>query len=285
MTAIGQLGLGTARSLTIQLSCGPIAALRAGPDGAAAVLLVPGYTGSKEDFGPIIDPIADAGFQVTAIDLPGQYESPGPADPAAYTTDSLGACVREIAGGLGPIVHLLGHSFGGLVARSAVIGDPSCFADLVLMGSGPAAIEGLRRLRLDQLAPVFAELGAPAIYAAMQALEIATPGYAAPPAALAEFLEHRFLTSSPAMLHGMADALRAEPDRIAALRASGIGCLVMHGAQDVSWPPAVQAEMARRLGAQYVVIDDAAHSPAIESADRTATALLRFWRSNHPARR
>ncbi len=59
------------------------------------------------------------------------------------------------------------------------------------------------------------------------------------------------------MLQGMADALRAEPDRVAELAATGIRCLVVHGAADDAWPPAVQAEMAERLGAAHTVLDAA----------------------------
>jgi pimeloyl-ACP methyl ester carboxylesterase len=277
---IGQLGFGAARSVRIELPIGPIAALQAGTPGAPSVLLVPGYTGSKEDFGPVLDPIAAAGFHVTSIDLPGQYQSPGPEDPAAYTPDALARCLRELGAVLGPPVHLVAHSFGGLVARAAVIAEPSAFADLVLVGSGPAALAGERRLRLEQLAPVFAVVGVAGVYAAMQAADSATPGYVAPPAVLAAFLEERFLASAPAMLQGMADALRTEPDRVGELRATGVRCLVMHGVDDASWPPEVQAEMAHRLGAQYLVIDPAAHSPAVENPARTVEALLRFWRSS-----
>ena len=69
----------------IDTSTGAVAALRAGPADGDPVLLLPGYTGSKEDFAPLLAPLAQAGFAVTAIDLPGQYESSGPADPAAPT--------------------------------------------------------------------------------------------------------------------------------------------------------------------------------------------------------
>jgi pimeloyl-ACP methyl ester carboxylesterase len=275
--SLGQLTTGTARRITIDTVSAPVATLQAGADGAPAVLLVPGYTGSKEDFGPILDPIADAGFHVCAIDLPGQFESPGPLDPAGYTADALGAVVRELAAGLGPRVHLLGHSLGGLVVRAAVLADPSAFADLVLMSSGPAALSGTRRARIELLAPVLEAAGMVGVYAAMQAAESAVPGYRPPPAALGQFLEHRFLTSSPAMLRGMADTLRTEPDRVAELSRTGIRTLVLHGAADDAWLPAVQAEMARRLAAEYVVLDAAAHSPAVEDPDATAAALLQFW--------
>ena len=51
MSSTGQLALGSGRRITIELPGGPIAALRSGADGAPDLLLVPGYTGSKEDFG------------------------------------------------------------------------------------------------------------------------------------------------------------------------------------------------------------------------------------------
>jgi pimeloyl-ACP methyl ester carboxylesterase len=35
--------------------------------------------------------------------------------------------------------------------------------------------------------------------------------------------------------------------------------------------------MAERLGARYVVIPDAAHSPAVENPAGTVATLLAFW--------
>jgi pimeloyl-ACP methyl ester carboxylesterase len=277
MTSTGQLALGTGRRITLDVDTGPIAALRCGPDGAPDVLLVPGYTGSKEDFGPLLDPLADAGFRVTAIDLPGQYESPGPDELSGYSPDLLSGCLRAIAREFDGVIHLVGHSFGGLVARAAVIAEPSAFTDLVLMSSGPAALGGLRRQRIELLAPLLPTGGLAAVYAAMQAAVVAEAGYVAPTPDLAEFLEHRFLAGSPAMLEGMANALCTEPDRVAELRATGVRCLVVHGEDDDAWPPGVQAEMAGRLGAQYAVIPAAAHSPVVESTAPTAAVLLDFW--------
>jgi pimeloyl-ACP methyl ester carboxylesterase len=267
---------GIAERTVIDTSSGPISALSSGAGGAPA-LLVPGYTGSKEDFAPLLAPLAEAGLSVTAIDLPGQFESPGPADPADYTPDRLGAVVREIARGLGPDVHLLGHSFGGLVARAAVIAEPDAFASLVLMCSGPAGIDGARRTLIEQLEPVLAASGMAAVYAASLSLARAQAGYVEPPAPLAAFLERRFLAGAPAMLQGMGAALRSEPDRVAELAEAISRVLVLYGADDDAWPPPVQDEMAERLGAERVVIPQAAHSPAVENPEPTAAALAKFW--------
>lgn len=275
-----QLDTGSARRTPIDVEAGRVAALQTGTPGDPAVLLVPGFTGSKEDFAPLLDPLAAEGFHVTAIDLPGQYESPGPDDPAGYAVDRLGTVVRDVATGLGGRVHLIGHSFGGLVSRAAAIAAPHTFASLVLMSSGPSALNGARRERLDALAPLLESSGLAGLYSAMQDAAASEPGYVEPPARLTEFLERRFLAGEPAMLLGMGEALRTEPDRVAELAGSGVPAFVLYGADDDAWTPAVQDEMAGRLRAARRVIPDAAHSPAVENTDATLQALLEFWRSS-----
>jgi pimeloyl-ACP methyl ester carboxylesterase len=274
-----QLTTGSAIRVMLDLPGGPIAALQAGSADGRPALLVPGYTGSKEDFGPILDPLAGAGYRVTAIDLPGQYESPGRGDVAAYTVDALGAIVRAVAAQLGDRVHLLGHSFGGLVSRAAVIGDPAAFASLTLLSSGPAGLDGARRARMERLRPVLVTHGIEAVYDAMEAFEQAEPGHVARPEALSDFLRRRFLAGDPAMLLGMGDALVNEPDRVDALIETGLALLVVYGTDDDAWTPDVKAQMAKRLGAAGVEIQTAAHSPAIDDPAGTVEALVAFWRS------
>jgi pimeloyl-ACP methyl ester carboxylesterase len=277
MSSSSQLHVGTARRVDLDAAGQRIAALQSGADDAPPVLLVPGYTGSKEDFGPILDPLAAAGLRAVAIDLPGQLDSPGPADPDGYRADRLGAVVRELARCLGGGCLLLGHSFGGLVARAAVLAEAKLFGSLVLLSSGPAQLGGARRVSIDALEQVLADAGLPAVWAAMEAAALADPRFVAPPPEVQDFFRRRFFDSSPAMLRGMADALRTEPDRVAELRDVGLPILVAHGVTDDAWPPAVQREMAQRLGADYVVIPDAAHSPAVENPAGTVAALLAFW--------
>src|ERR1700712_2314527 len=119
---------------------GPLAALDTGGDCVrGTVLLVAGYTGSKEDFAPLLAPMADAGLRAVAIDQRGQFESPGPDDPAQYSIPLLADDVLTVVGLLGAEtpgpLHLLGHSFGGLVTRAAVLAEPSLFTSFTLMGS------------------------------------------------------------------------------------------------------------------------------------------------------
>ena len=110
---------------------GPLIGLDTGGEAVrGTVLMVAGYTGSKEDFAPLLAPLAEAGYRVVAIDQRGQYESPRAGHPAAYSVAELGADVLEVARVLkeesGDPLHLLGHSFGGLVTRAAVLAEPGC---------------------------------------------------------------------------------------------------------------------------------------------------------------
>src|SRR6201988_5126853 len=68
----------------------------AGPCELGTALLVPGYTGSKEDFIAILGPLAAAGRRVIAIDQRGQYQTQGPDDPDAYDPLELGADVAAL---------------------------------------------------------------------------------------------------------------------------------------------------------------------------------------------
>ncbi|MGY1844178.1 alpha/beta fold hydrolase [Modestobacter sp. SYSU DS0875] len=282
-----QLAVHDARPVTFRGGSGPIAGLDTGADrdARATVLLVAGYTGSKEDFAPLLTPLADAGLRAVAIDQRGQYESPGPDDPAAYTVAELATDVvavarqlqeGELQEGRGRPVHLLGHSFGGIVARAAVLADPARFASLTLLGSGPAALTGPRAELLDHLSPLLDAGGVQLVSDTLEQLAMTDPRAQAVPAPTREFLTRRFLANSAAGLRGMADAMLGEPDRVAELAATGVPVLVAHGIADDAWRPALQAEMAARLGARHEVIPQAVHSPAIENPARTLAVLLDF---------
>ncbi len=267
-----------ARATVLDLPSGPLAAHVQDPPGDArgTVLLVPGFTGSKEDFRLLLPPLADAGLRAVAVDQRGQYESPGPDDEAAYTVEALGAHLLEAARALGPSVHLVGHSFGGLVSRAAVLQDPSAFTSLVLMSSGPGALGGNRAAMMQFLRPLVEQGGLQAVRDAVEAVEAQDPRAQATSADFRDFLRARFLAGSAVGLLAMGDALLGEPDRVEELRGAGVRTLVLHGVDDDAWTPESQADMAQRLGAEHVVVQRAAHSPAVENAPDTTRALLQF---------
>ncbi|MCP2259596.1 Pimeloyl-ACP methyl ester carboxylesterase [Streptoalloteichus tenebrarius] len=288
---------------------GPLAALHApavgggtgsggkGADGAdhdALVVFLPGYTGSKEDFAPLLDPVAESGFSVLALDLPGQHESAGPSDEADYLPDPLGRALAEVltalANGQGVAgsrqprpVLLVGHSYGGLVARSAVLAGAPVHG-LVLLDSGPAALpDGDRRRLLDLGEPLLRAHGVEAVQRIREAQDANDPRWAERPAELKELLRRRFVESVPAGLLGMATGLRSEPDRVSALadalRERAIPCAVVCGEHDDAWAVETQRAMAERLGADFTVLPGAAHSPNIEAPEALLATLLPTWRA------
>lgn len=259
---------------------GHLAALRIAPRGAglgAVALLVPGYTGSKEDFAPLLDPLAAAGLHVIAVDLPGQHESPGPDRESDHLPGPLGRTLAALVTDLAARhrVLLLGHSYGGLVARGAVLaGAP--ISGLTLLGSGPRALPpGPRRAVLEFAEPILRSHGIEAVQAFR---ESRYPPISEPE--LAELLRARFLGSSVPGLLGMATALCGEPDRVDEL-AAALGttpCLVACGQVDDAWPVELQRDMAHRLGAQFALIPGAGHSPNTENPVGLLAALLPRWR-------
>lgn len=265
--------------MRIDIPGGPLAAVQLDPVGPArgTVVLVPGFTGSKEDFRLLLAPLASAGYRAVSYDQRGQYESPGPDLPSAYGVEALAGDLLAVLAALsGGPVHLVGHSFGGLVARAAVLRDPSAVRSLTLLGSGPAALTGPRAAALDHLRPLLAAGGLPAVADALDAAAAADPRRVDDPPELRAFLRRRFLACAPTGLVAMADALLAEPDRVDALRQVGVPTLVAYGEHDDAWLPAEQAAMAVRLAARHTVIPDAFHSPATENAAATAAALTAF---------
>ena len=280
------------RQATIRTSRGPFAALCADPAGGVGdrqpALLVPGYTGSKEDFLSVLESLAAAGRTVTAIDMRGQYESDPAADSFGYRLDELGQDLIALSAAIADSgqVHLLGHSFGGLVARQAALTAPASFLSLTLICSGPGTIGGLRarvlRDLLDYLEPAghdVDKLGDMIAHAWDSEMRPQAEAEGTP-AEIIEFLRKRMLRSCPLGLVEMARHLLNCPDRTAELaRAVAFPILVSYGENDDAWPPDVQDLMAKRLAAERICIPGAAHSPAVEAPETTAAMLTAFW--NH----
>ncbi|XRQ12027.1 alpha/beta fold hydrolase [Actinomadura welshii] len=271
------------RRTAVETSRGPFAALEALPGSGVPerppALLVPGLTGSKEDFLAVLQTLAASGRRVVSIDMRGQYESIGPDDASAYTRAALGADISALLDALGPDpVHLVAHSFGGLVCREAVLADGVRPASFTLMSSGPAAVTGPTADRARALRDAIPELGMETIW--QVALEPDYNGRGLE-AEIIAFIKARTLGNSETGLVCMANEILTAPDRVDELAkhcaATGLRTLVLYGEDDDAWEPSAQAAMAERLNASKVVIPSAAHSPAWEAPETTAAALRTFW--------
>lgn len=270
-----------ARAYRLGTTRGEFAVIEAGTAVRGTALLLPGFTGSKEDFIALHEPLAERGYRTVAVDGRGQYESKGPErDETAYAQDELARDALAQAAALGTPVHLVGHSLGGQVSRAAVLLDPAPFASLTLMASGPAQISVSQQQRVKLLRDALAVMDMGQVWDAIQAME--------PPeetetgeldAGLDDRadLRRRWLATSPAQLIATGRQLCIEPDRVAELAAVRLPKHVLSGSRDDTWPVELLDDMAVRLDARRTVVQGAEHSPNTDQPLPTARALADFW--------
>ncbi|MDI3404958.1 alpha/beta fold hydrolase [Streptomyces cavernicola] len=271
--------LNTARGTFAVLDARPLP----GTSEQGTVLLMPGFIGSKEDFLPLLAPLASAGFRAVAVDGRGQYESDGPGSESAYAQRELAADVMAqtlalTAGAPHPAVHLLGHSLGGLIGRAAVLDvapAPCPWASLTLLASGPAAVCPEQQVRLQHLLGALPAVGMETVWQELHRIE----RYGELPQDVEEFLRRRWFGTDPRQLLAAGRQLLVEPDRVDALAAAGLPVHVVSGSEDYAWPVTWQDAMATRLGARRTVIAGGSHSPQVEFPAETAAALVSFWTS------
>ncbi len=274
---------------------GPLAGLVADPAGESrgTALLIPGFTGSKEDFIAALPLIAELGWRAVSFDLRGQFDSPGPDQSDAYTMDEFVGDVTNVAEQLQRQspgrLHLLGHSFGGLVARAAAAhhlrqhldhGDPALFDSLTLLSSGPGAVPGELQIQARELIAALPHTPLTTIWEIKESGDRAT-GWSPPDQQVYAFMKRRFVSNNPHALAGKATILVDHRDNIDELAtlvgAGGLPTLVAYGQDDDRWTPAEQEVMAIRLGCRRFMWPRTAHSPAAEHPHRFVAAMDAFW--------
>ncbi|MGW7379478.1 alpha/beta fold hydrolase [Streptomyces sp. NPDC054794] len=257
------------------------APVAAGVEPRGVALLLPGFTGSKEDFNPLHVALAERGYRTVAVDGRGQFESDGPEhDESAYAQAELARDVLAQTEALGTPVHLLGHSLGGQISRAAVLIDHSPFRSLTLMASGPAQISVSQQQRVKLLRDALSVMSMAEVWEAMRAMEApeeTETGQLDGGLDDREDLRRRWLGTRPAQLIATGRQLCVEPDRVAELAAVPLPFHVLSGALDDTWPVTLLDEMAMRLGARRTVIEGAEHSPNTDRPAATARAIADFW--------
>ena len=256
--------------------------------GGEVALLLPGFMGSKEDFLAVLAPLAEHGIHAIAVDLRGQFESPLPDEGNAadgeggekYSLDLFAADVASVIAALPGKPHLVGHSFGGLVAREVVLADPLSVTTITLMNSGPGALPIDQQPLLQLFAQVLEANGLEAVWAAKQALEEAQGTQQPNDPEIRDFLTRRFIANSPRSLLGIVDALCTANDRTEELASVSPPTLVLFGSEDDAWLPEIQRAMGDVLDAAIVELPGLGHSIAVDDPKLTAETLADFWREH-----
>ena len=237
----------------------------------ADVVLVHGFTGSKEDFSEIAPLIAESGFRVLTFDNRGQNDSSHSKRSDGYSMPSLGLDVIEIANHFqfeNP--HLLGHSFGGLIAQQAVTIKPGQWASLTLMCSGP----GGRSSWLDD--PQFQNLNnetkAEIWEKILEKDRLGNVKF--------DLWKKRWLASDADSTMIYRDHLIRQPSLISEIAKLGIRSHVIYGENDDAWPLKDQDEMANQLRAKLTILPNCGHCPNEENPELLSRELIAFWNQN-----
>ena len=251
---------------------GELAVVSLGDPAAPRVVLVPGVSGSKEDFVLVMPVLAASGFYVQSLDLAGNYESagaaPAPGEHYSYRlfTDDLIAFLEA-----GSPAHLLGYSFAGTIAELVVVERPELVRSLALLATPPQPGNGFRGVKI--LGP-FTGLANGRVGAALMTWGIVTNKNRVPPSRL-EFVRMRFEHTTRRSMEDVITLMKRAPELRPQLRASPIPKLVVVGSHDL-WPLALHADFAERIGAELAVYDTG-HSPCETTPHQLARDLLRLY--------
>jgi pimeloyl-ACP methyl ester carboxylesterase len=256
---------------------GSLAALEAGEPGDPRVVLVPGVTGSKEDFVLMLPMLADAGYHVLAYDMAGQYEShaAGPENltpPRRHYDHDLfvNDLVAVLESSPGP-AHVLGYSFAGTVAQLALSLRPDLFRSLTLLSAPPQSGQGFRGVK--RIGP-FSGLATGRVGAAFMIWGLQLNVVKVPPQRAA-FVRHRLKFTRRRSVSDIISLMKRAPDLDDVLAASEVPRLVAVGEHDL-WPVDLHARFAESIGASLSVYPTG-HSPCETSPHQLVRDLLALY--------
>lgn len=255
---------------SVRLRHSPVAFLTAGE--GPAVLLLHGIGSSADSFVAQIEALSGR-FRAIAWDAPGYGESEDPPSPPGMDgyADAAG---RLISGLRAEPTHVVGVSWGGVIATRLALRHPELVRSLVLADStrgsavDPAAAAAMRRRGADLAAE------GPAAFAVKRSPRLLSP------AARPELVERVTATMARSIRnpgYGWAAQALAETDHTGQLARLDVPTLVVVGEHDDVATLAGSEELANRVpGSRLEVIPGAGHLANQERPDRFNHLLLSF---------
>ncbi|MFG2888313.1 proline iminopeptidase-family hydrolase [Streptomyces sp. NPDC048248] len=279
---------------TLPLPDGGIYAEVHGSGDAVPLLTLHGGPAAGSQYLSSLARLTDGGRQVILYDQLGCGRSDKPDDPSLWTAARYAAEVQQVRDALGlERVHLLGQSWGGMLAIEYMLGRPSGVVSLVFAdttASIPQATDGLLRLR--------SELPPEARAALDEADRTGRRDDPAYQAALITFYQRHVcrLPSWPQEMFQMAENMDGNPvyshmwgpdelspsgslatwDRRDRLAEITVPALVLTGRYGELVPECSQSLDAGLLDSQLVLLPECSHLPHLEEPEQWFGAVATF---------
>ncbi len=263
--------------------------------GKLPLLCLHGGPGASHDYLEPLEAMAGTGRRVIFYDQLGGGNSDHPHDPAMWTVDLFLDELRTVRQALGlDRLHLLGQSWGGMLAMEYALTQPDGLASLIVADS-PASmrqwVDEANRLRADLPEPVRETLLAheaagttddPAYQDAMMVFYRRHVCRLDPwPACvtrafekMARFPEVYNTMNGPSEFHVIGTLKDwSIVDRLGEIR---VPTLLLSGRHDEATPAIVETIQTRIPGAEWVIFEESAHMPHVEEPKRYLHALAAF---------
>jgi pimeloyl-ACP methyl ester carboxylesterase len=241
-------------------------------------VLVHGFTGSKDDFADVLDPLATEHGRTLAPDLRGHGGTSNPGE--GYSIEQMRADLAGFLDAAGASrCDLLGHSLGGVIALRLTLAEPERVASLVLMDTSAGWRNMMSDRMLRTVRTIAPRIPGRWIWRAARANRRRLPEparHAAEemgPDRYWERLRLKLEALDPAIFDELlGGVVRQEPvfDRLDEIRCP---TTVVVGDQDQPFLGPSRKMADRIPDAKLVVIENAHHSPQIEAQEAWLEAI------------
>ena len=242
-----------------------------------------GYSTTRENFRPLVEPLAAAGFRVVLWDYRGHGDSDAPHDANAYSFDRVLDDLARVLDATAYGVHavLAGFSFGGALSLHFALRRPERVRALVLLDTGPGFKNpDAQKAWIAQIERIAVNLETKGLESFVTSRAAATAIGRRPELPAAQHAARAIAAMQP---HGVALFGRRVagpvPACIDELAQVAAPALVVIGAEDEAYLRAADVMTSRIPRATKVVIPGAGHVTTIEEPEAVTAAILDFLRS------
>jgi len=215
-------------------------------------------------------------YNVVAFDLPGHGRSRG--IPQEWSFEMSTATVAKLIECVSALpVHLVGISFGGMIAQRLTIERPELVRSLTLIATAPRFSDEVR-LEMRRRAETVREQGMSAILESTISRWFTADTRSRRPDII-DRITKTLLNDNPDIHAAIWDLISGH-DTHTSLGRIQCPTIVMVGNQDPSTPPWVAEELASAIpGAKMIVIPNASHIVTVEAPGAVNEALKHFLKS------